>query len=130
MDDRAQLPTEKPADGRQEPELFTLASLDGRTRRAKPYTALVSAICADLGGDEALSELELAIARRCAFIALQCEAIEARALRGVELDRGDIELHASLSDRLRRLGQSVGLQRRSRDVTVDLKTYLASKGRT
>jgi hypothetical protein len=102
--------------------------LDGRSRPARRYTALVSAIATDLGGAEQLSQIEQAMVRRFAFMALQCEVIEARALSGVELAPEDIERHGVMSDRLRRLGQTVGLERRSKPVDV-MGDYLRRKAR-
>ena len=54
------------------------------------------------------------------------EAMEADAVRNLALDR---EAYGVLCDRLGRCLQRLGLERKARDVTPDLRSYLAGKDR-
>ncbi len=45
-------------------------------------------------------------------------------------DEFDCEAYGVLCDRLGRLLQRLGLERKSKDVTSDLKTYLAAKDKS
>ena len=108
-----------------------LAALDKRTlaldrRRSEflRYEALRSAIVADLGGQEAVTTAEAQIADKAAFIAMQLELMQAVALADQEID---LALFGALSDRMRRLLESVGLKRRSRDITPSPLDYARAR---
>jgi hypothetical protein len=80
------------------------------------------------GGRDACSEAEKAIIRRSATLIIALERLETKFAE--QEDGGSppqLELYQRLSNTLRRLLESVGLKRRPKDVTPDLKTYLASK---
>jgi hypothetical protein len=86
-------------------------------RRAKD---VLSMHISDLGGVEQCSSAELSIARRCAVITTELEQLEQRfALARGKAETADLDLYQKLSNTLRRLLQSLGLHRRSKDVTPD-----------
>jgi hypothetical protein len=62
----------------------------------------------------ALSEGQRQLARRCATIAIACEAMEGRAVAGEAID---LDVYGQLTDRLGRTFQRLGLRRRARNVT-------------
>ena len=61
------------------------------------------------------------------MLSAESERMEALAARGEA--EFDIDLYGMICDRLGRLFGRLGLERKSKDVTPDLKTYLAAKDR-
>jgi hypothetical protein len=92
-------------------------------RRAKD---LIHGYSSDLGGADIVSTAERSIIRRVATLETQLEMLEARfaEANGVGRD-SDIDLYIRASGGLRRLLETIGLQRRSRDVAT-LKDYLGA----
>jgi hypothetical protein len=84
-------------------------------------------ICADLGGLERLSEGQKQLARRASLISAKCEELEAKAAIGD--GAFDIEVYGVLTDRLGRLFDRIGLERRSKDITPTLADYLAARAK-
>ena len=76
----------------------------------------------DLGGPNHCSEVKLHLVRRLAAIVVQAEAIEARLANGEAID---IAEHTALASTLVRLATRIGVTRVARDVTPNLKDYLA-----
>ncbi|GAA0004408.1 hypothetical protein [Bradyrhizobium diazoefficiens] len=105
-------------------KLLTLADLDGRTRAAQAVGKTIAALVSDLGGDDHLSTGEHEIVKSAAMTGAMLENMAARWLTGEPIDPGQ---YATLSNAQRRLLETVGLRRRSRDVTPSLASYLASK---
>jgi hypothetical protein len=103
-----------------------LPMTDGRSATARRFKDLVEDIAADLGGKALLSEGQKQLIRRAAMLSAECERQEALAARGEA--EFDVELYGMICDRLGRLFGRLGLERVSRDVTPDLRSYLAGKG--
>jgi hypothetical protein len=102
---------------------------DGRSVWARRYRDLCESFVRDAGGFEALSQLKLSLIRRAAAIAVQCELLEGRLADGDP--EVDIDLLARMSSHLRRIAETIGLDRAKRDVTPKLGDILkanASKG--
>lgn len=90
--------------------------VDGRTFWAKRFRDLCESHASDLGGDETLSQAQKSLIRRGAALAAQCEALEAKmAAETISVD--ELDLYNRLSGNLRRILESIGLERRPRDVT-------------
>ena len=104
--------------------LLTLEHLDGRTAAAKRARDVLAAVTSDLGGQDHLTEAERQIARRAAVLSVICESAEAHWLAGGEID---LSAHNGAANTLRRLFEAVGMKRRSRDVTPDLRDYIEAK---
>jgi hypothetical protein len=68
-----------------------------------------------------LSEGQKQLVRRCATTAIACERAEAKAAAGEDID---LEVYGTLTDRLGRAFQRLGLERRPRDVTPRLDDLL------
>jgi len=83
----------------------------------------------DLGGDDQVSESERAIVRRAATIIVALERMEFGFATEGDATPQELDLYQRLSNSLRRLLESVGLKRRSRDAVPDLNDYLNSKNR-
>ena len=108
--------------GQQKARLLTLDALDQRTIAAKQVKDTISTIESDLGGD--LSTAERQIVQRAAITGAVLEDMAAKWLTGGEFDAA---LWATLSNVERRLYETIGLQRRTRDITPSVSEYLAQK---
>ena len=93
---------------------------DGRGPWARRWRDIIAEITSDLGGSDLLSEGQKQLIRRCATIALACERAEAKAAQGEDID---LEVYGTLTDRLGRAFQRLGLKRQSRDITPDPLVY-------
>jgi hypothetical protein len=82
----------------------------------------------DLGGAEMISTAEMSLARRAAVLTVQLEKLESKFSIG---DDDDLDLYQRTVGNLRRLLESLGLQRRPRDVNGSpLQDYLRRYERT
>ena len=100
--------------------------IDGRTIIARRFRDILDAITADLGGRDHISEGEHQLARRAAALSVQAEIQEAW-LAGQRFDKVDVEEFVKLCNALNRTLITIGLKRRARDVTPDLKDYIAGQ---
>jgi hypothetical protein len=103
-----------------------LPNIDGRSLWLRRYRDLLALHLSDLGGSEAVSSAELAILRRAACLMVELERIEVLlASDDPRISREHtLDVYQRGSNTLRRLLESVGLQRRQRDVTPTLDQYL------
>jgi hypothetical protein len=102
-----------------------LPMTDGRSATARRFKDLFEDIAADLGGKDHLSEGQRQLIRRAAMLSAECERLEAMSARGEA--EFDIDIYGMLCDRLGRLFGRLGLERKSRDVTPSLHSYLQAK---
>jgi hypothetical protein len=102
-----------------------IPGVDGRSvwiRRAKE---IIADALSDLGGEANTSAAERSLVRRAATISVELERLEAKFATAGEADPADLDLYQKLANTLRRLLGAIGLQRRSRDVTVpSLQQYM------
>jgi len=106
-----------------------LPDVDGRTIWARRMRDLVLAHTADLGGDGEISEAERSLIRRAATIATELERLEAEFANAGKADPEALDLYGRQAGTLKRILEGLGLKRRPRDVTPDLKTYAAQLAR-
>jgi hypothetical protein len=99
---------------------------DGNSPWARRQRDLIALHIADLGGEERLSENQLSLCRRAATLETELEMLEGQLSLGKV---ADLDLYNRLSGNLRRILESLGLERRSRDVTSSLSTYLQAKAK-
>jgi hypothetical protein len=97
---------------------------DQRSTVYRRYREILAQIGSDMGGD--LTEAQTQIARRAASLAIWCEEQDAGAANGKPLDVGP---YTTASNTLRRLLESLGLERKQRNVTPVLAAYVADRGR-
>jgi hypothetical protein len=105
--------------------LFVAAG-DGRGPWARRMRDVIELHISDLGGLENASEAERSIIRRAATLTIELERLEAKFStlpNGPRAD--DLDMYQRCSNSLRRLLESIGIQRRPRDVTPSLDGYLA-----
>ncbi len=74
-----------------------------------------------------MSEAMLSLCRRVAAIEVQLEQMEACMSEG-DL-KVDLDLYNRLSGNLRRMLETIGLERVSKDVTPSLQSYLQAKAK-
>jgi hypothetical protein len=75
---------------------------------------LVVGHVADLGGADLLSEAQFSLIRRAAAIECELERLDARLSLG---DPVDMDSYARVAGHLRRMFETLGLERKPRDVT-------------
>lgn len=95
---------------------------DGRTTRARRFKAVVAGLKADLGTH---GERELALVHQAAAIVVQCEAEQARVLRGEAVD---LEQLTRLTNVLARSLAALGVKQGKTAKRVSVDDYLASRG--
>lgn len=87
---------------------------DGRGAWTRRWRDLVELHSADCGGAEYMSEAKLSLCRRVAALEVQLEQMEARMSEGdIEVD---LDLYNRLAGNLRRILETLGLERRARPV--------------
>lgn len=119
---QAEKPAETPSKGKV--RLLTLDDLDGRTRAAQQVRDTRQAIFNDCGGEDGLSTLERIAVDNCALLDALTKDAAARWLSGQEIDVAAI---GTLMNSYNRTAAVLGWKRRPRDVTPDLRTYIATK---
>jgi hypothetical protein len=97
---------------------------DQRGPWARRWRDVLGEIINDLGGADLLSEGQKQLARRCATIAIACEKMEGEAALGNEID---LDSYGTLTDRLGRALQRLGLRRVPKNVTPHLHDYLGAQ---
>jgi hypothetical protein len=107
-----------------------LAGLDHRRAWARRLRDLTAGLARDISPDGQLSEAERQLIRRAAMLSLQAELIEARwAKNGGEASDKSLDAYQRTTGALRRVLRDLGVERRPRDVTPDLQTYLRGRAR-
>lgn len=101
--------------------------VDGRSSWARRLRDLIAEHCTDLGGPENLSAAERSILRRAATLEVELELLEERFANAGSAEASDLDLYQRTAGNLRRLLETVGLERRAKDITPSLSEYLASR---
>lgn len=110
---------------RKKARIKSLADLDGRTSAARAAFHLRDAIVGDLGGESFLSTMQMTLIENVAVLGAALQDMAAAYLAG---EGADMSLFSTLANAQRRLLADLGLERRARDVTPDLASYVRSKG--
>jgi hypothetical protein len=84
---------------------------------------LIERVAADLGGTDRLSTAEQQLVRHAAITGAMIEDMATRWLSGQPVDPA---MFCTLSNSERRLYETVGLKRQPRDVTPNLREYVAA----
>lgn len=93
---------------------------------ARRFRDVLDQIIADMSGPAGLSEGQRQLARRAATISIQCERLEGEAAAGNEIN---LEVYGTLTDRLGRVFQRLGLKRVPRVVTPSVAAYVEHVGK-
>jgi hypothetical protein len=90
---------------------------DHRSARMRRLRDLIGMHISDLGGEDACSAAELSIVRRAALLTLELEVMEGKFDQEGEASLKQLDAYQRTANSLRRLLESIGLKRRSRDIT-------------
>jgi hypothetical protein len=99
-----------------------LDNVDGRSSTARRYRDVLNELISDMGGDP--SGAQTAIARRAAALCVVCEQAEAEMVAGGVLNLAEF---TTAANSLRRLLSDLGLERRAKDISPSLATYIAHR---
>ena len=91
-----------------------LPGIDGRSAQARRFRDIASALAADQGGAEGLSEARIQMIRRFAAAAVQAEALEGRLVNGEPIDASE---HCLLTSSMVRIVNHLGIDRTAQDIT-------------
>jgi hypothetical protein len=97
---------------------------DGRGAWTRRWKDIVALHVADGGGRDHMSEAMLSLCRRAATLEIQLEQLECCMSEG---DDVDIEIYGRIASHLRRILETLGLNRVARDATPTLSDYLQAK---
>ncbi|MDF0583307.1 hypothetical protein [Bradyrhizobium yuanmingense] len=101
---------------------------DKQSPWARRLRDLLALMVSDLGGCENCSEAEKSLVRRASMLTLQLELIEQKwAQSGGEASDKSLITYQRVANSLRRILESIGLKRRSRDITPSLTDYLRQR---
>jgi hypothetical protein len=102
-----------------------LTGVDGRSTWVRRLRDLIALHLSDLGGEAETSEAERSIIRRIATLTVELERMEAVFAVAGEAQPAQLDLYQRVAGNLRRLLESIGLERRTRDVTPSLADIAA-----
>lgn len=95
---------------------LNIEGLDPRTQIPRRFRDLMAIFAADQGGDDALSEAQVQLARRAAYLSVQLELMEAKGVAG-NSSPDDLESYARVTGALLKVLATMGLKRIPRDVS-------------
>jgi hypothetical protein len=97
--------------------------IDGNPNSAwsRRFSDLVLGHASDAGGFDLLSEAQLSLIRRAAAIECELERLDARLSAGEPVD---LDSYGRCASHLRRLFETLGVERKPRDVTPTLSDLL------
>jgi hypothetical protein len=101
-----------------------LPNVDGRSAWIRRAKDVITLHVADLGGVENISTAELSLIRRAAALTVELEMMEASWADAGQATPAALDLYSRTAGNLRRLLETLGLKRRSRDVTPTLSDAL------
>lgn len=97
-----------------------LDGVDGRSATMRRYREILAQLKADMGNDP--SEAMMMLLRRATTLAVWCEGEETKLAKGEDISIGEF---TSTVNALRRLLSDIGLERKAKDITPNLESYLA-----
>ena len=103
--------------------LMTLSDLDRRTSAYMRTAETLEGILSDLGGADRLTTLERSLAESVAVMGTMLKDFEIRFLKGEQID---VAAYTTLANARRRDATTIGLERRKRDVTPDIRAFVKS----
>jgi hypothetical protein len=97
---------------------------DPNSAWARRYADLLAGHVSDAGGMELMTDAKFSLIRRISTLECELERLEARFSRN---EPTDLDAYARAASHLRRMLETLGLDRKQRDVTPTLDSYLAGK---
>src|SRR5271170_739260 len=89
-----------------------LPGVDGRSAWVRRCKDVITSHLSDLGGEDNTSAAERSIIRRASVMTVELERLEAKFAVAGEATATDLDLYIRAAGNLRRLLESVGLERR------------------
>jgi hypothetical protein len=102
-----------------------LPGIDGRSAPARRYRDLVADLAADLGGEAALTNAEMALVRQAAATTMRAEQLQAAIVRGEPVASDEL---VRLSNASARILVALRGKRQAKTKGHTLKEYLAGRG--
>jgi hypothetical protein len=99
---------------------------DSKSPWSRRYSDLVRLYAQDISGGLDLSQAQQSLIRRASAIQCQLESLEGQMSLGQEVD---LDVFTRSASHLRRILETIGVERRARDVSPSVAEYLASKVR-
>jgi hypothetical protein len=93
---------------------------DGNSAWSRRFRDLVVGHVGDMGGRAVLSEAQVSLIKRASALECELEGMEGRLSKGEDVDLDSYQRAASA---LRRILESLGLDRVARDVTLDVPSF-------
>ena len=97
---------------------------DGRTPWSRRFRDLCTLHSDDLGGADLLTEAQASLVRRVATIEVQLEQMEGDMSEGGDVS---LDLYTRSASHLRRILETLGIDRKAKDVTPGRDQYLAAR---
>jgi hypothetical protein len=97
---------------------------DGRSPWARRRRDLAAIYADDLGGASQLTGFQLGLVNTCATLRVELEQLEGQLSMGRPVD---LDGYARVAGHFRRICETLGLQRRARNVTPGLPDYLTAR---
>jgi hypothetical protein len=97
---------------------------DGQSPWGRRQLDLIALHADDAGGMETLSEAMLRLCRRAAALETQLEVMEGQMSLGQEVD---LDQYGRLAGHLRRILETLGVERKTRDASPTIEHYLNAK---
>jgi hypothetical protein len=94
-----------------------LLGVDGRSAWVRRAKDIIASHLSDLGGDDNVSAAERSIVRRASVLTVELEKLETKFALAESASAADLDLYVRASGNLRRLLQTIGLERRAKDIT-------------
>ena len=94
---------------------------DGNSAWARRYRDLIVGHVGDLGGRDMLSEAQLSLIKRASALELELELAEGRLSKGEQID---LDSYGRAASHLRRILESLGLERKPKDIGPTLGDLL------
>jgi hypothetical protein len=101
-----------------------LPGVDGRSVWARRCRDVIDLHISDLGGADNVSEAEKSIVRRCAALTVELEHLEFMFATAGSATPDQLDLYQRTANSLRRHLETIGLERRPRDVGPTLGEML------
>jgi hypothetical protein len=108
----------RPGNGAGKLRLLTRDALDGRTRAAQLFGEIVDGIADDLGGADNLTTIQRHLVEAFAGEAVRVSHNNTTLMLGKTIDPA---MHAQAVSNLVRLASRLGVERRARDITPEVR---------
>lgn len=107
-----------------------LPGVDGRSTWIRRLRDLMLLHIEDLGGEDTISEAQRSLIRRVSTLEVELERMEAEFANEGAADPKALDLYQRTTGNLRRVLETLGIERKAKDVTPDVRGYLSQTAAT